>query len=138
MEQIVKKDGQLYYGTIQCKSVNDAYNAFRKDYHSSLGKAVYQRLDRLGQRKEYLHGYGFIFDSSSVSEWKPGERHRYNCYILDKVDLGYVRTIGCWDYPDIKEEEFEKWLDWVYERGKGRMRTLDVRTKKKRRKFINL
>lgn len=138
MEQIVKKNGQLYYGSLHCNTINDAYNAFRKDYHTMLGKSVYRRLDRLGQRKERLHSYGFVFDDDLQSTELLGIKHRYNCYILDKVDLGYVRTIGCWEYSDISESDFEKWLDWVYTRGGGRLRTLDVRVKKKRRKFINL
>lgn len=45
------------------------------------------------------------------------------------VGISYVRSIGIWDYPDIAEDEFEDWLDWVYAKGSGGLKTVGVRDK---------
>ena len=129
MEQITRRDGIVYYGEQRCESIDDAYCRFRSDYHRGLGKEVYQRLDRLGQRVERIHGHGFVFagGNSFGDKFKPLGRTK--CRIMGLVGISYVRVIGLWDYPELQEEEFEQWLDWVYARGSGALRTVGTRDK---------
>lgn len=129
MKDIVRKDGRLYYGNDLCKSADDAYRRFRKDYHESLGRNVHIRLDRLGHRKERIHGYGFVFsDGNSFGEcFKDYGRTR--CYILGLMGLSYVRSIGIWDYRMIPDEQFEDWLDWVFAKGSKALKTVGVTDK---------
>lgn len=119
MKLIERRNGDLYYGDELCKSADAAYRRFRSDYHVELGRNAYYRLDRIGQRFERIHGYGFVFrDGNSFGEhFRP--RGRTKCYILGLVGLSYVRTIGAWDYSDISDNEFEDWLDWVFSRHSG-------------------
>lgn len=126
MEQIIKQGSEIYYGNQYCKSIDYAYKLYRRDYHQMLGKAVYQRLDRLGQRTEYLHGYGFVFSDNSLKDRFDNSK-RTKCYILCLNGLSYIRTMGIWDYSDIREEDFDDWLDWVYTRDGKHLRTVGVK-----------
>lgn len=115
MEQIVKRGNVLYYGEEPCKSVDDAYRKFRDDYHRSLGRSVYKRLDRLGQRHERIHGYGFVFsDGVQHDEFKRLGRVRYT---ISLVVMCYCRQFGLWDMPDVPDEQFDLWFDWAFTEG---------------------
>lgn len=136
MEQITKVSGCFYYGKSVCESVDDAYSKFRKDYHQSLGKNVAARLNRLGSRKERVHGYGIDFaepkESSVILEKK------VPVYLMGIVADGYCRMLGMHNAPDLEEEEYEQWLDFAFSRNSGVLRTVGVKFKAGRTsKLIN-
>ena len=104
MEQITRVDGRLYYGTKQCMSVDDAYSRFRDDYHRSLGREKSNRLDRLGQRKERIHGFGFVFSGDVSDLERFGGGKRYRCRLMGLDD----------------------WLDWIFSRGNKSLITTGI------------
>lgn len=131
MEQIRKADGGYYYGTTFCRTADEVYELFRGDYHASLGKKSYRRLNRLGQRKERLHGFGFEFADGT---WPQGERFkalgRVRYYILGLVGISYWRTVGLWDSPKFNDEdEYWEWFHWAFSRGSGGARLVGLRQK---------
>lgn len=125
MEKIARRNGVLYYGDKICSSVEEAYSRFREDYHKSIGKATYQRLDRLGQRIERLHGYGFVFDT----EPEEFPCKKTDCRIMGLLGISYVRMIGIWDYPDVSEEDFDKWFDYAFSRKGKALKTVGRKLK---------
>lgn len=143
MEQIKRKGDVIYYGQHKCKSPDEAYVLLRDAYHAGLGKRVYHKLNRSG-RRERIHGYGFVLRKAAR---KPegirggsGETVRYR--ILGILDIAYCRIVGINDMHDVSEEEFDGYLDWLFEAGKGRLRLVgrkdgvgrtDKRLKKKYR-----
>ncbi len=119
MEQIVRRDGKVFYGKETCRDADDAYCRFREDYHASVGREAFLRLNRLGSRSERIHGFGFSF-SSAVPPFVQGARVSYR--ILGLVGISYCRIVGGWDIPCDTEDEFERWLDWALSRGSGVLR----------------
>lgn len=129
MAEIIKHDGIYTYRDKDYVSADSVYEAYRYDYHKSLGKAVHNRLDRIGSRKERVHGFGFIFSDSEQGSSQNTYSRSYNCRLLGLMGICYVRTIGVWDYSDITDEEFDEWFDYVFSRGSGKIRTLGVNKK---------
>lgn len=131
MEQIVRKDGQIFYGRIQCLDADEAYCLFRDDYHRSIGKRASYKLDRLGQREERIHGYGFSFShpvSLGADDRRPSKATPVR--LLGIVDISYYRIVGCWEWPDnLSEQEFERWLDWAFTKGSGALRLIGKKDK---------
>ena len=117
MEQITKVDGKYYYGKTFCRDISEAYRLFRNDYHRSLGKRVYRRLDK-APRQERVHGYGFV---SSGASWD-GDRRRVPVRLLGLVCGSYCRMLGGWDVPCSTEDEFEQWFEWAFSKGSGALR----------------
>lgn len=114
MEQIVKQDGIYRYGDRRCVNVDEAYRLFRDDYHKSLGKAVYHRLDRFGQRKERVHGFGFIYPYFYGIDGEGFEHlHRVRCRLLGMAHISYVWIIGKWDMEQVDDDQYERWMDWA-------------------------
>ena len=109
MVEIKKIDGVYWYGKQRCDTVEEAYRHFREDYHLSLGKAVHLRLNRLGNRKERVHGFGFVFAD------EPGgmDCRRVPCRILGLAHITYFRIVGCWDMA-FGDDEFDRWLDYAF------------------------
>ena len=127
MEQITRRDGVYYFGDRRCIDVEDAYRRFRDEYHESLGRAVYKRLDRIGQRKERIHGFGFDFDCGYGNLSDRYGRTRYR--LLGLVDISYCRLVGMWDYPALSDNEFDGWLDWAFSRNSGGLTMVGRRQK---------
>lgn len=124
MEQIVKKDGRLYYGDQPCRNADDAYCRFRNEYHASLGRRAYHRLNRFGQREERIHDNGFVFEGSLGYE---GDG-RADVYILGLMGLSYCRMLGGWSVP-CEDEQFEPWFDWAFSKGSGALRIVGRKQK---------
>lgn len=122
MEQITKQDGRYCYGERGCADIDEAYVLFRRDYHSTLGRDASRRLDRLGQRKERIHGFGFCFDDGAVSGFDAGAVGRVRYRLLGLVGIHYCRIIGCWDYAGVGDDEFDGWFDTVFRKGSGLLR----------------
>ena len=119
MEQITKRNGKYYYGEQVCSDSNDAYCRFRDDYHASLGKRVYRRLNS-PERKERLHGFHVYYspdyerriDEEFCGGMGEGiQRVRYR--LLGIVNLSYCRMLYEEDFPDYEEEQFWRWIDWL-------------------------
>ena len=123
MEQITKRDGLFYYGERKCLCADDAYCRFRDDYHRSLGRRAYERLNRIGQREERVHGYGFVFKSKmDCGGMDRGGNGKTPVRLLGIVAGAYCRGVGAWDIPCESEEEFERWFDWAFSKGSGALR----------------
>ena len=118
MEQIVRRDGQIYYGRIRCVDADEAYCRFRDDYHASIGRQAFLRLNRLGQRMERVHGFGFDFTKRiDDSDFCGNGTVFYK--LAGKVGISYLRVFGIHDYKSVSDEEFERWFDWALSRGSG-------------------
>ncbi len=117
MEQIVSRGGVYYYGGESCADADDAYRKFRKDLHDSLGKEVFKRLDRIGRRRERVHGYGFFFDGGAPHSEEFAWMGRVPYRILGLVQTSYCRMIGMWDVPDMPDDKYERWLEWAFSYG---------------------
>lgn len=124
MEQISKRDNVFYYGESPCLNAEDAYARFRNDYHESLGKRVYRRLNRIGQRKERIHEFGFVF-SEPVKWVNPYDSNpgRTRILLMGLVEGSYCRMLGRWDTdPRLGVDDFEVWFDWAFSAGSGQLR----------------
>lgn len=116
MEQIRRRDnGILYYGSIPCRTADDAYCRFRDDYHVSLGKQYYKRLNaRL--REERIHGFKVYFSNEvqQALDKEFGEpTGRINYRLMGLVGISYCRAIDGEEFPDYDEEKFYRWFDWL-------------------------
>ena len=120
MEQITKHDGWFWYGRKRCLDADDAYRCFRNDHNASVGRAAYKRLDRLGQRKERVHGHGLIFSEQPDGTGFLGTV--VPTRILGLVEGAYCRIVGGRDMPDCTEEEFDRWFEWAFSKGSGALR----------------
>jgi hypothetical protein len=130
MEQIVKENGQILYGKQRCTGADDAYCRFRDDYHDALGKRAYERLNRLGQREERIHGYGFVFAHPVYFGGDDGGACKpVDSRLFGLVEGSYCRGVGAWDIPDYSEDEFERWFDWAFSRGSGALRLVGRKDK---------
>ena len=118
MEKITRREDGLYYGERRCASADEAYQLYREDYHSSLGKRVYRRLNRLGSRKERIHGFGIDFIQEYSDELANRfERYgRAKCRIMGIVGISYCRMVGIWDLPNVNDDDFPAYLDWLLDR----------------------
>lgn len=118
MEQIVRRNGRIYYGERPCRDAEEAYDFFRDDYHASIGRQAFLRLNRLGQRKERVHGFGFDFAKRIGDD----DFKRYGTvlyHMAGKMGISYLRVFGINDYVAVPDEEFEQWFDWALSRGSG-------------------
>lgn len=116
MEQITKIDGEFYYGDRLCTGPEDVYCRFRNDYNAATGRAAYRRLGRILRRTERIHEYGFIFDEQ--------ERIQMEGKKIQLTLLGLVCGSYCWmldgkDIPGNDEEDAERWIDLIFEKGCG-------------------
>lgn len=132
MEQITKRENVFYYGDRLCGGADEAYREYRDDYHEALGKRVYRRLNRIGQREERIHGFGFVFDADTKRESVlPGVSGRVvPVRLLGLICGSYCWVLGAWDMPEFSEEkEFEDWFDCVFSSGSGCVRKLGRKDK---------
>lgn len=129
MEQITKVDGIYYYGKQACKDADAAYGRFRGEYHMGLGRQVFKRLDRLGQRQERVHGFGFVFEGGSDYPGDFGSLGRAEYRIIGLVGICYCRIIGIWDIPEGVGGRIEEWLDWAFSRGSGALSLVDRKSR---------
>ena len=132
MEQIVRRDGQIFYGRIRCLDADEAYCRFRNDYHASIGRQAFLRLNRLGQREERIHGFGFDFTRRIGDPEDEFRRYGTVLYrMAGRIGISYLRVFGLFDYKSVPDEEFERWFDWALSRGSGAMK-LKRRLKKRK------
>lgn len=129
MEQIERRDGAYYYGKTRCSTIDDAYDEFRAEYHSTLGRDSSRRLDRVGRRTERIHGFGFVFvgDPDEPGGRVVAGRVRYR--LLGLSGIHYARIISAGDAPGLTEEGFERWFDRAFSAGSGMLRLERVREK---------
>ena len=111
MEQITRRDGQIFYGEKRCMDADDAYCRFRADYHASVGREAFLRLNRLGQRAERIHGFGFDFARKPAIP--AGISGRLVVRDLGLVGISYCKMLGSRDIPCRTEDEFERIFDWA-------------------------
>lgn len=142
MEQITRHDGKYYYGKQVCTDSNDAYCRFRDDYHASLGKRVYRRLNS-PEREERIHGFHIYFSESVQSSLdaefgKPDKRIPYR--LLGLVGISYCRGLSGADTPELEEDVYERWFDWFLLHGNEIMYQVGLndragRTSKNKRRY---
>lgn len=127
MEQIVVRDGRWLYGDRVCDGPDGAYRLFRDEWNASVGRVAFRRLNRLGSRRERVHGHGFVFSG----EWdRPEVRCVVTARLLGLVCGSYCRIAGCGCVPDgLDDESVYRWLDAVFECGSGLLRTVYERRK---------
>lgn len=136
MEQITKKDGVLYYGDRRCRDIDEVYVLFRDDYNRRIGKAVYLRLDRLGQRKERVHGFGFVRRNGFVPTLRrPVAKAKYR--LLGLCCQSYWWSI---DVSNIDEDLFEEWVEYALTKDSKALTYVgrSNRKRKKRKQIITL
>ena len=137
VKAIEKRDGIYFYGGERCESVDDAYMRFRSDYHESVGRKAFSRLDRLGQRKERVHGFGHHFQPGyaiSLEREFGGIHEKTDCRLLGLVGVCYCWRINGSDMPDLDEKRLGRWIDWALMKGSGAMRFRDTRLGRWKRK----
>ena len=141
MEEITRQNGVFYYGHLRCDNAGHAYSLFRSDYNRSLGKAVYQRLNRLGSRKERVHSFGIRYSGGIPANPLGDDDTNIRFIHMGLVGISYCRMTGVWWMPRIDDEDlFWRWLDWLLAYGNkhvvvtGRRSALYGRTSKKRRR----
>ena len=136
MVEIVRRDGRIYYGDRPCRNAEEAYEFFRNEYHASIGRQAFLRLNRIGQRKERVHGFGFDF-AKPVGGGDGFRKYGTVCYELcGRVGISYCRVFGINEYGHIPEKEFDEWFDWAFSRGSGVLK-LKRRISRKKRKSNN-
>jgi len=123
METITRNDGRLYYGQELCKDADEAYKRFREDYHRSLGRAVYKRLDWKKQRVERIHGFGFSrpYDTRHTAVGFFHLRRPFY-YVMGILGISYVYMVGTWDVAKLSDEQFDDWYEWAFTRNSGGLR----------------
>lgn len=132
MEQIVRRDGRIYYGKRPCRDAEEAYEFYRNDYHASIGREAFLRLNRLGQRSERIHGFGFDF--ARPLDYRGNDFRRYGTVLYrlaGRIGISYLRAFGLYDYESVPEERFDEWFDWALSRGSGAMKLKRRLSKKK-------
>ena len=136
MEQIRRIDGKLYYGERECVDIEEVYRRFRDDYNRSIGKAVHLRLDRLGSRKERVHGFGIVRPYSYVLQ-KCGPTVKVKYRLLGLINLCYWWTV---DIQSVDEDIFDDWVDYAFTKDSGALMYVGKvnRKKKKRKQKITL
>ena len=128
MEQIIRKDGRLYYGERVCRDADDAYRRFRRDYNESVGRVAFYRLNRFGSRKDRVRDIGIVCSS------KP------SCPVQDEVRVPvmhmgmlagcYCKTIGGYDIPDgVDEDNLLDWVNWVFCHKEKHYRLVGLKTR---------
>jgi len=121
MEQIVRIGDGIYYGMHKCDSPDDAYRLFRDEYNAAAGKRAYLKLNRIGQREERIHGFGFLFEEGKQHSKRHHEAVvRYR--ILGLLGIAYCRIVGIWDMPDMPDDDYDDYFDWLFSDGKKTLR----------------
>ena len=123
MEQITSHDGVFYYGGQRCDDIEDLYQRFRRDYHDSIGRKAFRRLDRLGQRKERVHGFGFVFGDREGMVY--GQQPRRECFLLGLVNVSYCWIVGL---SDVRDESVDAYVDRLFEKGSGMLKFIGKRS----------
>ena len=90
VEQIIERDGRIYYGEKECASWDHAYELFRADYHHSVGRIAWYRLNRLGSRVDRKRGFYTTY-SEECSEGSGVHGPRAMCSLV-----GMLGTSYCW------------------------------------------
>jgi len=117
MEQIVKRDGVYYYGETRCDDADHAYRLFRADYHRSVGKVSWLRLDRIGRRTERIHDQHAYFIPGAVEDkrFSGCAARPVPIRLLGIIGISYCYILGMRDYPmGLDEESVARWLDWAF------------------------
>ena len=136
MEQIIRKDGKIYYGSTECDNADHAYRLFRSDYHESLGRVSSLRLDRFGQRKERIHGFGFCLSGQASLAGQFPESPKTGYRILGIVGVSYCRVVGGWDMPPfVTDENWEDWLFWAFRKGTKALQLIGRKHKTKNKSY---
>lgn len=138
-EMYVDSEGYYVVDGERCKTLSEAYEAFRVLYNRSLGKAGKRRLGTIRQRKSVVSRRGICFKKEYVDalneEFK--DTRKVNCYVLGIVGVTYGYMYGEWYYdPSFREyddDKRERYFDWLMAAGStaarmcGRMDRLVVR-----------
>ena len=126
MKEIRKDDISYIYGDERLYSAEDVYAKLQKEYNNAKGRSAYNRLNRLGQRKERVHGtwsyYSQDYDFGNFPDVK------IKGYFLGLIGTTYCKTIGAWDIP-YEIDDYEAWSDWIFRKGGKELRIVGTRLK---------
>ena len=112
MEEIRKIGKVIFYGNEACRDADDAYRKFRDDYHESLGKVAWRRLNRIGSRTDRMRGSATVFSPDY-------QIMAFNVPTVKCRLMGMMGPAYCWmmDVPDICDDAFWDWLDAASAKG---------------------
>lgn len=141
-EKITRKSDVFYYGVQTCRNADDAYCRFRDDYHASLGKRAYRRLN-VQEREERIHGLHFYFSDAlakSLDLEFGVPNQRIPCRLLGLVGISYCWGLDGANVPDYEDERFGRWLDWFLLHANDLMKKIGLndgvgRTSKNKRRY---
>lgn len=121
MTQVTRKDGLLYYGEEQIKNIEQAYERIQEEHNRKVGRQVAKRLDRIMRRKERIHGFGFSMESS-IKRDTFSSLCKIPIRLLGLISTSYVFIVGSWDFPEIDDEDFDQWIDFVLSKNSGMLK----------------
>jgi len=117
MEEIARRDGKYFYGEKECQNADEAYRLFRRDYNIAQGRNSYGFLQRLGRRRERVHGSGFVYTPEVKLRVFPPDRIKgYRLGLI--ANESYAMIVGMHDIPyELQEDDIEDWVDWIFRSG---------------------
>lgn len=131
MEQIARHNGIIYYGSVPCRTVDEAYRMFRNDYHKELGRQMCYRLNSRA-RKERVHGYKSYYTSGRSRDLneKFSGYQRVKCWQMGLVGLSYCHAIGCWYMPEFdSEDDLDDFIDWLLDANSNALQVIGRKNK---------
>ena len=123
MVQITRDDAGIYhYGDIRYVVADDVYRRWRDDYHASIGRVAFLRLNRLGQRRERVHGRGFVHTGG----YKPGVHGAaVPVRLLGIVNGSYWWLLSGRDIRwDMGDDGWGEWIEAAFSAGSGMTRSV--------------
>lgn len=118
MEQMTKVGRFYMYGSRKCRNADAAYVAFRADCIAEAGRDTSKYPDRIGRRKERVHGFGFVRESDAPLNIELDKR--IPCRTLGLVCLSYCRIVGAWDFPKTEtDSDAEQLVERMFTKGSG-------------------
>lgn len=136
-------DGTIWYGTVRCQSADEAYVRFRSEYHDSLGRRYYRRLN-VRQRVTRVTAVGINFPEwyREMLREEFGHLGRVRYVMLGLVGMSYYRMFGCRWLPEevegYDEGKYGRFLDWLLCAGMHNTIQSERRLKSRRTYYKNL
>lgn len=120
MSELMYMDGDVFViDGERYSSVNGAYEAFRRLYNKSLGKASKRRIGNVTTRKYLISHRGMDFAEEyrdSLNE-EFADSSRVKCRILGILGISYCYLFGEQDFDasfrEWDDDKRERYIDWL-------------------------